>query len=67
MKSTSAKILAKILEKNGWQLVKTAGSHFKYKKEKDSVSVPIHGNRDLPIGTLKALMKDTNLTEEDLN
>jgi predicted RNA binding protein YcfA (HicA-like mRNA interferase family) len=28
--------------------------------------VPIHGNKDLPIGTLKDIMKDANLTEDDL-
>jgi predicted RNA binding protein YcfA (HicA-like mRNA interferase family) len=66
MKSISGKKLAQILEKKGWILVKIRGSHFKYQKGRDSVSVPIHGNRDLPIGTLKALMKDANLTEEDL-
>ncbi len=53
MKSISGKKLAQILEK-------------KYQKDFDSVSVPIHGNRDLPIGTLKAIMKDANLTEDDL-
>ncbi len=66
MKSISGKKLAQILEKKGWILVKTKGSHFKYQKDFDSVSVPIHGNRDLPIGTLKAIMKDANLTEDDL-
>lgn len=66
MKSISGKKLAQILEKKGWILVKTNGSHFKYQKDQNSVSVPIHGNRDLPIGTLKALMRDTGLTENDL-
>jgi predicted RNA binding protein YcfA (HicA-like mRNA interferase family) len=66
MKSISGKKLAQILEKKGWILVKTKGSHFKYQKGSDSVSVPIHSNRDLPIGTLKSIMKDANLTEDDL-
>jgi predicted RNA binding protein YcfA (HicA-like mRNA interferase family) len=66
MKSISGKKLAKILEKKGWSLVKIRGSHFKYQKDQDSVVVPIHGNRDLPIGTLKSIMKDVNLTENDL-
>ncbi|MGI0483354.1 type II toxin-antitoxin system HicA family toxin [Geminocystis sp. CENA526] len=66
MKSISGKKLAQILEKKGWILVKTRGSHFKYQKCSDSVAVPIHGNRDLPIGTLKSIMKDANLKEEDL-
>jgi predicted RNA binding protein YcfA (HicA-like mRNA interferase family) len=66
MKSISGKKLAKILEKKGWILVKTRGSHFKFEKGQDSLIVPIHGNKDLPIGTLKSIMKDANLTENDL-
>jgi predicted RNA binding protein YcfA (HicA-like mRNA interferase family) len=33
MKSISGKKLAQILEKKGWILVKTKGSHFKYQKK----------------------------------
>jgi predicted RNA binding protein YcfA (HicA-like mRNA interferase family) len=29
-------------------------------------SIPVHKNKDLKIGTLKALMKIAQLTEEDL-
>nr|WP_233787802.1 type II toxin-antitoxin system HicA family toxin [Dulcicalothrix desertica] len=28
--------------------------------------MPVHSNRDLPIGTLKSIMNDAGLTEEDL-
>ena len=66
MKSISGKKLAKIWEKKGWILVKTKGSHFKYEKGQDSLIVPIHSNKDLPIGTLKSILKDANLTENDL-
>ncbi|MEH1784968.1 type II toxin-antitoxin system HicA family toxin [Nostoc sp.] len=44
------------------------GSHHIYTKE-DVVailSIPVHSNRDLPIGTLNSIMKDAGLTEEDL-
>ncbi|MDC0838999.1 MAG: type II toxin-antitoxin system HicA family toxin [Limnospira sp. PMC 1291.21] len=30
------------------------------------LSIPVHSNQELKIGTLKALMKVANLTEEDL-
>ncbi|MBD1824706.1 type II toxin-antitoxin system HicA family toxin [Cyanobacteria bacterium FACHB-DQ100] len=30
------------------------------------LSIPVHGNRDLPKGTLKSILKDADLTEEDL-
>jgi len=30
------------------------------------LSIPVHGNKDLPIGTLKSILKDAGLTEDDL-
>jgi predicted RNase H-like HicB family nuclease len=30
------------------------------------LSIPVHSNQDLPKGTLKSIMKDAELTEEDL-
>ena len=66
MKSISGKRLANILKKKGWILVDVNGSHFKYCKDSKSVVIPIHGNKDLKIGTLKSLMKQTDLTEDDL-
>jgi predicted RNA binding protein YcfA (HicA-like mRNA interferase family) len=66
MKSISGKRLANILKKKGWILVDANGSHFKYYKDSQTVVIPIHGNKDLKIGTLKSLMKQADLTEEDL-
>ncbi|MDB9441699.1 type II toxin-antitoxin system HicA family toxin [Sphaerospermopsis kisseleviana CS-549] len=45
------------------------GSHHIYVKEGMSVilSIPVHGNRDLPTGTLRSILKDAGLTEEDLD
>jgi hypothetical protein len=31
------------------------------------LSIPVHGNRDLPTGTMKSILKDAGLTEEDLD
>ncbi|MBE9241527.1 type II toxin-antitoxin system HicA family toxin [Synechocystis salina] len=55
MKSLSGKEFAKILESNGWSLVRINGSHHIYKKEgqNERISVPIHGNQDLKIGLLR--------------
>jgi predicted RNA binding protein YcfA (HicA-like mRNA interferase family) len=52
----------------GWQLKRVTGSHHIYTKDdKEAILViPIHGNRDLPIGTLKKILKDANLTENDI-
>ena len=69
MKSISGKKLKQILEKKGWLHHRTTGSHWVYKNPKfvRAVSIPIHGNRDLPIGTLRSIMKDAGLMEADLN
>ncbi|RAM52405.1 MAG: hypothetical protein C6Y22_06940 [Hapalosiphonaceae cyanobacterium JJU2] len=68
MKAISGKMLCKIVEQNGWELKRITGSHHIYVKEGvDAVlSIPVHSNRDLPKGTLKSIMKDAELTEEDL-
>jgi len=68
MKSVSGKFLCKVVEQRGWNLKRITGSHYIYVKRSVNaiLSIPVHGNRDLPIGTLKSIMKDAGLREEDL-
>jgi predicted RNA binding protein YcfA (HicA-like mRNA interferase family) len=68
MKSISDKKLCKIVEQIGWTLKKVTGSHHIYEKlgENKIISIPVHKNQDLKIGTLKALMKIAELTEDEL-
>ncbi|MEM7760920.1 MAG: type II toxin-antitoxin system HicA family toxin [Cyanobacteria bacterium P01_A01_bin.40] len=68
MKSISGKKLCKIVEKKAWVLRKVTGSHHIYTKPGVGkiLSIPVHKNQDLKIGTLKALMKIAQLTENDL-
>lgn len=68
MKSISGKKLCKIVEKKGWILRNITGSHHIYENpyQDKILSIPVHHNRDLKIGTLKALMKIADLTESDL-
>lgn len=68
MKSISGKKLCKIVEKKGWILKKVTGSHYIYQKPRvnNILSIPVHRNKDLKIGTLKALMKIAELSENDL-
>lgn len=69
MKSTSGKKLCTIVKKKGWVLSRIVGSHHIFEKQGSEVilSIPVHGNRDLPVGTLRSIMKDAGLTENDLN
>ncbi len=68
MKSVSGKKLSKIVQKDGWVLKRVKGSHHIFEKEglEITLSIPIHSNKDLKIGTLKAILKQANLTEDDL-
>ncbi len=51
-----------LLEKNGWKLKRTTGSHhhFVHPTKKGLVTVP-HPKRDLPTGTLKSIEKQANV------
>jgi predicted RNA binding protein YcfA (HicA-like mRNA interferase family) len=68
MKSLSGKQLCKIVERKGWILQRVTGSHHIYEKIgiAQIISIPVHRNQDLKVGTLKALMKVAQLTEGDL-
>jgi len=68
MKSISGKQLCKVIERNGWILQRVKGSHHIYAKAgvEQILSVPVHRNQDLKVGTLKALMKIAQLSDEDL-
>jgi predicted RNA binding protein YcfA (HicA-like mRNA interferase family) len=63
MKSMSGKELAKLLEANGWNLLRIQGSHHIYGKVGNSarISVPIHRNQDMKIGLLRNLLKTAEL------
>jgi predicted RNA binding protein YcfA (HicA-like mRNA interferase family) len=68
MKSISGKELCKIVEKKGWVLRRITGSHHIYENlDVDQIlSIPVHRNKDLKIGTLRTLMKVAELSEDDL-
>jgi predicted RNA binding protein YcfA (HicA-like mRNA interferase family) len=68
MKSVSGKEFAKILERQGWILLRVQGSHHIYGKTGSEVrlSVPIHGNQSLKAGLLRHLMKMAGISESDL-
>ncbi|MEK7370974.1 MAG: type II toxin-antitoxin system HicA family toxin [candidate division NC10 bacterium] len=66
MKAVSGKDFAKILERQGWTLMRVQGSHHIYGRAGSRVrlSVPIHGNAPLKIGLLKHLVKMAELPED---
>lgn len=54
--------LIKLLQKNGWELVSTRGSHHKFRHPdfEDPIVVP-HPKKDLGIGIQKKLLKQAGL------
>ena len=67
MKSVSGMELAKVLERNGWKLLRIHGSHHIYGKEgvRARPSIPIHGSIQLKVGLAHHIMKLASLSEED--
>ena len=63
MKNITGKQLCKILEENGWILARISGSHHVYIKdgEEARIVVPVHGNKEIKIGLLKAILKTAGL------
>ena len=57
----TGKNLVRLLKKNGWILDRIQGSHHVMKKDSKTETVPMHGNKDLPIGLVDAIMKRTGL------
>lgn len=63
MKNISGKKLCKILEENGWELVRIAGSHHVFAKQGETARIvaPVHANREIKTGLLKAILKTAGL------
>jgi predicted RNA binding protein YcfA (HicA-like mRNA interferase family) len=57
-----SRTIIKILKRNGWREVARAGSHaqFRHPDKKGRVTVP-HPKRDIPVGTLKSIERQSGL------
>lgn len=56
--------LVKLMKKEGWMLARVTGSHHWMVKEGcRSISVPVHGKKDLPKGLLHAILREAGLEE----
>lgn len=65
MKSYSSREIIKLLEEDGWYLVKTVGSHHQFKHPTKPGRVTIkHPDKDIPIGTLKSIERQSGLKFE---
>lgn len=65
MKSIKPKAMEKLLLQRGFKFVRQKGSHRLYKKGELRVTVPGH-NKDLKPGTLHNILKQAEITKEEL-
>jgi len=68
MKQVSGRELIKLAHEKGWNLARVKGSHHILTKEGEEniLTIPVHSNKPLKIGLLRALMKQAGLEEKDL-
>ncbi len=58
--------VVRALQKDGWEIDRQSGSHVVLVKPERAaiVTVPMH-RRDIPRGTLRGILKDAGLTQEE--
>ena len=56
-----AKEVLKILKQNGFEKLSQKGSHLKLTDGEKITIVPIHGTKDIPIGTLRSIEKQSGV------
>lgn len=63
--SVSSRDIIRALVADGWQKIAQRGSHiqFKHPAKKGRVTVP-HPNKDIPMGTLKSILRQAGLKME---
>jgi predicted RNA binding protein YcfA (HicA-like mRNA interferase family) len=68
LKSISGKQFARAVERQGWTLLRIAGSHHIYGKQGSIVrlSIPIHANKPLKTGLLRHLLALAEMNERDI-
>lgn len=60
----TGKEMLRFLQKQGYEIVRVRGSHHFLQNEQKRTSVPVHGNRELKIGTLRSILRDIDLAPD---
>lgn len=53
--------LYKLLKKNGWKLHREGKKHSIYERNGKTVAIPRHQSKEIPKGTLIAILKQTGI------
>jgi predicted RNA binding protein YcfA (HicA-like mRNA interferase family) len=70
LKRVTGRQLVRILERMGWHVDRVRGSHHIMRSPvypRVTLSVPVHGRRALPIGTLSGILRDAAIGDEEFN
>jgi predicted RNA binding protein YcfA (HicA-like mRNA interferase family) len=64
--SVNARQLIRALKKAGFEEQRQRGSHLHLKRDSDGkrVTVPVHKGRSIPTGTLRAILRDADISVE---
>jgi predicted RNA binding protein YcfA (HicA-like mRNA interferase family) len=57
--------MVRFLEREGFLLLRVRGSHHFLAKGELRTSVPVHGNRELKIGTLRGILRDVQMSASE--
>lgn len=58
--------LVRFLQRRGFKLIRTHGSHVRLRHaDGRSTTVPVHAWKELPRGTIMAILRDTDVSRED--
>ena len=59
--------LLRVLKQAGFEERRQRGSHLHLRRESDGrrVTVPVHKGRSLPTGTLRAILRDADISVEE--
>ena len=52
----------RLVKDNGWELVRTKGSHYIYQKDGKTYPVPFHGSKEIGEGLRKKISKEMGLS-----
>ncbi|MEK6845979.1 MAG: type II toxin-antitoxin system HicA family toxin [Nanoarchaeota archaeon] len=62
----SAREVCKFLEQEGFEAIRQKGSHRFYRHpDGRTTTIPIHSNKDIGRGLLKAILEEINLSREE--
>lgn len=63
-----SKKLIRALERAGFEKQRQRGSHLHMRRttDKKRVTIPVHSGHTIPTGTLRAILRDADLTVEEL-